>query len=161
MQSAKDTFYLALRDRLATLNPSRTLVVRGAVRPAMTVVENELVAPCDPLDAFVLTWTTASVDSSEPLPLHTLACDISYATRGTTGALGMDRGRVLDAMDRELRNLLQPARTVKQNFEADPVTTQGTNLFWSEPRFGAASAKEGQIARTVPVSVFALQEAGD
>ena len=161
MQSAKDTFYITLRDRLATLNPSRTIVVRGAVRPAITVAENELAVSADPSEAFVLVWTAAVIDSSEPLPLHTLRCDVRYATRGMPETLGMDRGRALDAMDRELRTVLQPASACKRNFEADPAATQGTNIFWSEPRFGAAATKEGQAARTVQVDVFALQEAGD
>ena len=161
MQNAKDTFYITLRDRLAALNPSRTIVVRGAVRPAVFVAENELAAAVNPLEAFVLTWSGVTIDPSEPLPLHMMLCSISYATRGTTEALGMDRGRVLDAMDRELRTMLQPACVAKQDFDASPTETLCTNLFWSEPDPGGATAADGQIARTVHVSVFALQEAGD
>ena len=37
MQNAKDTFYLTLQSRLAALNPSRTVVLRGVVRPATLV----------------------------------------------------------------------------------------------------------------------------
>ncbi len=161
MQNAKDTFYITLRDRLTALNPSRTLVLRGAVRPAIVVPENELVAAISPVESFVLTWADTAIDSSEPLPLHTMLCDITYATRGTTETLGTDRGRVLDAMDRELRVMLQPASAVKQAFDASAVAAVTTNIFWSEPRFGIAIAKDGQIARTAQVSVFALQEAGD
>ena len=161
MQNAKDTFYITLRDRLLLLDPSRTIVVRGAVRPAVLVPENELVGPRDPLEAFVLSWADATIDASEPLPLHRMLCDISYATRGTTEALGMDRGRVLDAMDRELRTILQPASAAKQNFDAAPAAVMQTGIFWSQPGFGKAATKDGQIARTVQVSVFALQEAGE
>jgi hypothetical protein len=161
MQNAKDTFYITLRDRLTILNPSRTIVLRGAVRPAIVVEENELAAATHPVEAFVLTWTDTAIDLSEPLPLHTMLCDIAYMTGGSTEALGMDRGRVLDAMDRELRIMLQPASAAKQDFDASPVATLGTNIFWSEPRFGVAVAKDGQLARTAQVSVFALQEAGD
>ena len=161
MQSAKDTFYITLRDRLAAFNPSRTIVVRGAVRPALVVSENELVAAVSPVESFVLSWADTAIDMSEPLPLHTMLCDIAYTTRGTTETLGMDRGRVLDAMDRELRSILQPAFAAKQNFDASPTETLGTIVFWSEPKFGAAEAKDGQIARTVQVGVYALQEAGD
>ena len=35
MQNAKDTFYEVLRKRLAALNPERTMVVRGVVRPGV------------------------------------------------------------------------------------------------------------------------------
>jgi len=33
MQNAKDSFYMALRTRLATINPERTILLRGALRP--------------------------------------------------------------------------------------------------------------------------------
>lgn len=161
MQSAKDTFYITLRDRLAAINPSRTIALRGAVRTAVVVAENELVAATNPSEAFVLTWLDLAIDSSEPLPLHTLLCEIAYATRGTAENSGMDRGRVLDAMDGELRTILQPASAVKQGFDTIPAATHGTNIFWSEPGFGKTVTKDGQIARTAQVSVFALQEAGD
>ena len=42
MQNAKDTFYVTLQSRLAALNPARTIVVRGVVRPGTLVEENEL-----------------------------------------------------------------------------------------------------------------------
>ena len=42
MQNAKDTFYVTLQGRLAALNPARTIVVRGVVRPGTLVDENEL-----------------------------------------------------------------------------------------------------------------------
>lgn len=87
MQNAKDTFYITLRDRLAALNPSRTIVMRGTVRPAVVVAENELATATDPAEAFVLTWPEVEVDASEPMPLHTLLCDIAYLTRGTARTL--------------------------------------------------------------------------
>ena len=42
MQNAKDTFYTTLQSRLAAMNPARTIVVRGVVRPGTLVDENEL-----------------------------------------------------------------------------------------------------------------------
>ena len=161
MQNAKDTFYISLRDRLAAFNPLRTIVVRGAVRPAILVAENELVAAAGPPDGFVLTWGEVALDLTEPLPLGTVVCDIAYATRGTTENLGMDRGRVLDAMDRELLTILQPASASKRSFGGDLVSTLKTNIFWSQPKFGAATAKDGQLARTVQLTLFTLQEGQD
>jgi hypothetical protein len=35
MQNAKDSFYMALRTRLATINPERTILLRGALRPGI------------------------------------------------------------------------------------------------------------------------------
>ena len=37
MQNARDTFYVTLRDRLAAVNPARTMVLRG--------VESDLLLP--------------------------------------------------------------------------------------------------------------------
>ena len=40
MQAAKDSFYMALRERLAALNPARTMVIDGVTVPAIVVREN-------------------------------------------------------------------------------------------------------------------------
>jgi len=44
MQNIKDSFFIAIRDRLATLNPQRTVLVQGVSRPAILVIENEISA---------------------------------------------------------------------------------------------------------------------
>jgi hypothetical protein len=80
MQNARDTFYVTLRDRLAAVNPARTIVLRGLVRPGVLVEENELVSAALPADAFCLHWTTLSVDAQGALPLVTMECAITYAT---------------------------------------------------------------------------------
>ena len=54
MQNAKDTFYELLRERLAVLNPERTIVVRGVSRPGVLVDENELQASAALPDCFHL-----------------------------------------------------------------------------------------------------------
>ena len=40
MQFAKDSFFLALQERLVGINPTRTVTLNGATIPAMVVVEN-------------------------------------------------------------------------------------------------------------------------
>jgi len=40
MQAAKDSFYVALRGRLAALNAARTMVIDGVTVPAIVVREN-------------------------------------------------------------------------------------------------------------------------
>ena len=40
MQFAKDSFFLALQERLAGLNPARVVTVSGATVPAVVVLEN-------------------------------------------------------------------------------------------------------------------------
>ena len=162
MQNAKDSVYTALRSRLAALNPSRTIVLRGAIRPAVVVAENELDGPGNnPPEAFVLLWKATAIDLTEPMPLHTMQCDVQYATRGTPELSGMDRGRVLAAMDGELTNMLQPAVTTKQDYTNDPASILQTAVSWSAPVFRAAELKDGTLTRTVTFSVFALGEAGE
>lgn len=162
MQNAKDTFYLQLRSQLATINSERTAVLRGAVRPAVIVVENEMDAEgSEPHEAFLLRWTDHATDWSEPLPLDSARCVIRYTTRGTPEFSEMDRGRVLDAMDGELSAILQPRQLPKQNYTGDTPVTLQTIMSWSLPEFGAVEMKDGSLTRTASVTVFALREAGE
>jgi hypothetical protein len=160
MQMAKDTFFVALRDRLAALDADRTVVVRGAVRPAVLVAENELPeASGDPLNAFVLRWGAETVDATEPLPLHALQCEVRYKTAGSAEGAGMDRGRVLEAMDGALRQMLMPGYAAKMDYSQTPVVEKATAVFWSMPEFAAVVAKDDCLSRAVTLQVFALQEA--
>src|SRR5260370_41142575 len=92
MQNARDTFYVTLRDRLAGVNPARTMVVRGVVRPGVLVEENELASAHEPVDAFRLRWAGLRVDATGALPLAAMACEIRYGTDGNAGNGGVDRG---------------------------------------------------------------------
>jgi hypothetical protein len=167
MQNAKDTFYVTLQSRLATLNPARTIVVRGVVRPGTLVEENELPSAWVPMDAFRLQWTGLQVIRTGPLQLVALECSIQYATDGTSGNGGMDRGRLLAAMDAELASALgaEPHAIPKMNYSAagDGIapTAMGTNVFWANPVFSAAKAVGERLERTSTVLVFAYQEAGE
>jgi hypothetical protein len=62
MQNAKDSFYMALRTRLAAINPKRTILLRGAVRPGILVEEAEAPFSQFPSDVFVLRWLGLGVD---------------------------------------------------------------------------------------------------
>jgi hypothetical protein len=167
MQNAKDTFYTMLQGRLAALNPSRTIVVRGAVRPGTLVEENELPSTSIPADCFRLEWTKLQLATASPLPLAAMECTISYATDGSAGSAGMDRGRLLAAMDGELIAALAaaPRSTLKLNYSAAGVgvapTAMATNIFWADPLFGAVATEDERLERTATVEVFAYQEAGE
>ena len=167
MQNAKDTFYTTLQSRLAALNPARTIVVRGVVRPGTLVDENELPTAWVPVDAFRLQWAGLQVNRVGPLPLMATECSIQYATDGTPGNGGMDRGRLLAAMDAELASALGtgPHTVPKMNYAAAgagvAATAMGTNVFWADPVFGAATAVDERLERTTMVQVFAYQEAGE
>ena len=168
MQDARDTFYVALRGRLAAINPSRTIVLRGQVRPGLLVEENELPTASPVVDAFSLRWTATRVDSFGPLPLVAMQCEITYATDGTAANGGLDRGRLLAAMDGELTAALSatPHSTIKMNFSGVAGTgaaavAMNTNIFWSQATFAAATIAGERVERTATVQVFSYQEAGE
>jgi hypothetical protein len=162
MQNAKDTFYTTLQQRLAALNPSRTLVLRGAVRPGTLVDENELPTASIPMDTFRLQWTKLAVTISSALPLVAMECAIHYATSGSVQKGGMDRGRALAAMDAELASALsaEPHAVPKLSYTTAP-TAMATNIFWSDPVFAPATTLGERLARVATVQVYACQEAGE
>ena len=116
----KIRFISTLQDRLAAVNPARTMVVRGVTRPGVLVEENELASDAVPVDAFRLRWTGLKVDAQGALPLVTMTCEIRYATDGNAGNGGMDRGRLLAAMDAELAAALSsaPRNAAKMSYSA-------------------------------------------
>ncbi len=164
---AKDTFYEVLRGRLAAINPERTVVVRGVTRPGLLVEENELLSAFPPADCFRLRWEDVTVEQQGALPLVTLQCAIDYETAGTALNGGMDRGRLLAAMDAELSAaLLQaPRLSVKQNYAAlasgGSATAMQTNVWWGPATFAKTVVKDNRIGRTATVDVMSYQEAGE
>jgi hypothetical protein len=163
MQNAKDTFYTMLQSRLAVLNPSRQIVVRGVLRPGTLVEENELPSAWIPVDAFRLQWTKLQVTSASPLPWIALECVIAYATDGSADNGGMDRGRLLAAMDAELASALSttPHTVPKFNYARAVPAAMSTNIFWADPVFGAATSTNERMERSATVQVYAYQEAGE
>ena len=161
MQNAKDTFYLMLRDRLARSNPARTIALRGVLRPASLVEENELVSAQTPVDTFSLRWTGMRVDEQG---LIRLECEIRYCTDGSTGHGSMDRGRLLAAMDGELLAAVNaaPQNVAKRAFAIDPAgTVTATKVFWGDVIFIATTIEGERLSRVATVEVFTCQEAGE
>ncbi len=169
MQNARDTFFVTLRDRLAALNPERTMVLRGVTRPGVLVEENELVSAYQPVDTFCLHWTGLTVDAQGALPLVTMVCQITYATDGDSGNGGMDRGRLLSAMDGELVAAVSaaPQHVPKMSYVAAAggsgvaPTAMATNVFWGDAVFGAVVVNGERLERVATVEVFSYQEAGE
>src|SRR5436305_4980578 len=120
MQNAKDSFYMALRSRLAAINPERTILLRGAVRPGILVEEAEAPFGQLPADVFVLRWLGLGSDVNLVDPLIAAECEILYQTCGCQSFGGLDRGRALSAMDTEILAILQPFSTPKLSFTATP-----------------------------------------
>lgn len=173
MQFTKDTFYITLRNRLANANPSRTITLDGATRPAIVVAENEAVIPVRPLpDAFYLEWGVAL-----PVPqqvgdcaIYSVECVISYHTFGTAES-GVDRGRALASLDNDLLNITQPGAAPKTDYTQTPPVTLGTSIVWSAPQLGKVVGSEAsrnealprgtsgiRLERTATVKVFFFPE---
>ncbi len=167
MQSLKDTFYLMLRDRVAAGNAARTVVIRGVTRPGVIVVENELpgatAAGIAVVDAFCLRWTKVFVNTKGALAMTAMQCEIKYATDGSSGVVGMDRGRALTAMDEELSAALgaSPRFVPKVATRSGQTTAgagDGTNVFWGDAVFGPAVMQNERMERTATVEVFCYGE---
>ena len=161
MQNAKDTFYITLRSRLATVNPARTMTLRAVSRPGILVTEAEAPAPQPILDAFALNWAGLQADLQLPAILAQMTCEIQYSTAGTQANAGLDRGRTLEEMDYEVLKLLYPYSAQKMNYAQNPAATMETLVFWSEPEFGPVMTQRDRLSRTVKVTVFAFQEQGE
>jgi hypothetical protein len=167
MQNAKDTFYELLRSRIAAANPERTIVLRGVTRPGVLVEENELVSTVTMPDCFRLRWTDASVDSANAMPMATMTCEVLYEAAGTADNAGMDRGRLLAAMDAELAGALNstPQSAIKQSYAAlargGSATAMNTNIWWSDVALGPLVVKADRIVRTAKVTVMSCEEAGE
>ena len=86
---------MALRARLVVINPERTILLRGAVRPGILVEEAEAPFSQLPNDVFILRWLGLGVDMNLAATLAAEECEILYQTCGTQSFGGLDRGRSL------------------------------------------------------------------
>ena len=161
MENAKDTFYVTLRNRLATINPQRTMIVRGVQRPGILMEEAEAVAPQMQADAFVLRWTDLNVDTQLSSTLTQMTCEFHYTTGGTQPNAGLDRGRSLSEMDAELLAMLSPISAQKINYTHTPAVVMKTMVFWTEPEFLPLATLRDRLTRIAKVTIFAFQETGE
>ena len=161
MQNAKDSFYMALRTRLATINPERTVLLRGTMRPGILVEEAEAPFSQFPNDVFVLRWLGLGVELDLGSTMAGEECEIVYQTGGTQSFGGLDRGRSLSEMDEELVEMLQPFYTPKLNYTATPPAGMLTQVFWDEPGFTPIAIQRDQLSRSAKVMIYSYQEQGE
>lgn len=158
MQNAKDSFYLALRSRLATLNSERTVLIRGALRPGVILEEAEAPFAQLPANVFVLRWLGFGTDTALSSTMIAMECEISYSTSGTQAFGGLDRGRLMTSMDHELRAILRPCLTAKYNYSVQPAVALQTQVFWEDAMFAPINVQRDRLSRTVRVTVYTYQE---
>lgn len=156
MQFTKDSFYAALRERLQEVNPERTTVVDGVVRPAIVIAENEA-SETSLLDAtFRLSWGECTTVGSGSRMMK-VSCTIDYMTAGEDGTHG-DRGRLLGTLDGELMAIAQPLRTPKQDLTKIPPASLGTQIFWTELEFAQPKDEAGRLSRRATTTVYFAPE---
>jgi len=136
MQFAKDSFYVALSQRLSQLNPARTVSINGVTRAAIMVAENELITAALPIqDAFFVIWGAAQICDEfggAPEPLVGIECTIWYGTSGATEDAS-DRGRCMTELDSELLRICSPPFTDKRDYTKAESTPLNSNVFWTTP----------------------------
>lgn len=138
MQFAKDSFFLALQERLAAISPGRNVTVNGATIPALIVIENLPPSPAQlQPNTFYIGWGDAQVVAGHAgaAPLMSLDVVISYFSMGSVQSM-VDRGRMLAQLDQELLSICQPPTTEKRDYAQSPSADLGTSVFWEQPSFG-------------------------
>ncbi|MGO8760247.1 MAG: hypothetical protein ACLQG3_19205 [Terracidiphilus sp.] len=152
---------MALRTRLTAINPERTILLRGAVRPGILVEEAEAPFSQLPSDVFVLRWLSMAVDVDLACAMVAEQCEIAYQTCGTQSFGGLDRGRALSQMDEELMAMIQPFYTPKLDYAATPPAAMLTQVFWDEPAFAPVVVQRDELSRSASVMVYSYQEQGE
>lgn len=159
MQAAKDSFYMALRDRLASLNPGRTTVVDGVTVPAILVRENMSPQFAEArAGIFYLDFGEVQIAESTR-PILGMDCHIWYASEGACAA-GVDRGRALGEMDSELLHICNPPHTGMRDYSQAPSLDLGSGVFWTMPDLAQAPgetavAKEQRGAGAARIARYA------
>jgi hypothetical protein len=157
MQNTKDSFYIALRDRLAALNPARVITIGGAVRPAIVATENEAATSALPSpDTFYIHWGGARELRDQAL--EELECEIRYVVEGSETAAYQDRGRALAKSDEELLAITYSATAPLKDYSVMPAIALGTNIFWTRPELGPIKVDGHKLLRTAKLRVFAFTE---
>ncbi|MGA7340385.1 MAG: hypothetical protein WBE72_14380 [Terracidiphilus sp.] len=149
---------MALRTRLVAINPGRTILLRGAMRPGILLEEAEAPFSQLPNDVFVLRWLGLSADMDLGSTMAAEECEILYQTCGTQSFGGLDRGRALSEMDEEVLAMIQPFYTPKLNYTATPPAAMLTAVFWDEPGFTPVLAQRDRLGRSAKVTVYSYQE---
>ena len=168
MQFAKDSFYMALCERLASVNPQRVVPVNGVDRTAVMVTENEANSAAAMLpDVFYLEWRASRIVEKQGgggRPLIGIDCVISYGSQGTSES-GVDRGRTLATLDGELLTICHPLHTRKRDFSQTPSVDLLAEVFWSAPEWGnsprsmpSQSSADPLLRHQAQVTVFFFPE---
>jgi len=159
MQATKDSFYVALRDRLVQCDPNLTITIDGATRPAIVVLENEPPSSAPQQDeAFYLHWGEARLVHPGNSTLMSLECTISYSSAGQRDTGGVARGRSLAALDADLLTVCAPSCTEKYDYSSGSPVDLNSSIFWTLPQLKTAKLDATEVGRQAQVTVFFYPE---
>ena len=150
MQFAKDSFYVALSERLTQINPARTVAINGISRSAIIVSENEVINAAPSLEnAFLITWGAAEVCGGfegATQPLLKLECSILYGTSGSRDDAS-DRGRTITELDSELLQMCSPPFAEKCDYTNSETIALNSRIFWTPPQIASLVANSDMKVR--------------
>ena len=159
MQATKDSFYVALRDRLAQAYPTRTMTAGGVTRTALLAAENDQPSVTTrQRDAFYLTWGEARAVRPAISRLMALTCTLAYTSAGTDANGGLDRGRAIGEMDAEVLGICTPAMAEKYDYTGANPADLGSSIFWSAPVFRTVAAPPNCVAHEASLTVYFYPE---
>lgn len=150
IQAAKDSLYVALRDRLQTLNPNRIAQIGGTTRIAIAM-EAALQSEADKTipGVFYLSFgqdetvANAAAPGSAMVKVH---CAVRY-TMATLPNTHLEAD--LSQMDAELLAAMIPTSTALSDYAQTKVTALGDRVFWTMP-----VVSEKGIERTAAFVLF-------
>lgn len=161
MQLAKDTFYMALRTRLAAVSPQLTITLEGTAQPAILVAENEVETAAQAYtECFYLRFGESRIAQSferSARPLMRVDCTITYRTSGSVEG-GAGRGRAMGALDAELMAICTPASIPKLDYTQPTPAPLGTQVFWKRPQMAELTEGAGELSRTASTTIFFYPE---
>jgi hypothetical protein len=155
MQPVKDSFYMALRERLTNSQHAE-----GSGPTPIFVCENQRCAWLADPGAFYLRW---SGEMKLPVEVQSvgwraLQCEIGYRTAGSDISSGEDRGRQLAALDGELRSVAAPRQAALVDYSQATPCSLNRVVLWTEPTFSDSQDKLNGIQRIAQLCVLWREE---
>jgi hypothetical protein len=151
IQAAKDSLYVALRDRLEQINPSRIAEIAGATRIAIAV-ESTLLDQADRNlpEIFYLSFSSVEAIPQAAPPgkiLIKIGCVVRYSVEITE-----QHEAKLAQMDGELMQAMLPQWADVADYTGATPVALGCRAFWSMPK---SSEKNG--IKTAEFALFVTQ----
>lgn len=150
MQAVKDSFFIALRDRL------KNSMTGDGPSPRIIACENNRCRWLADEDTFYLRWKgeVELPGDAQRAGWRALQCEIGYRTQGTDVYSSEDRGRKLSVHDGQLLAAASPRRAHLLDCSQDPPTQLNVFILWTAPSLKSGEDKLNGLQRTTQVDVL-------